>query len=88
MTDPNHQKILDKVDVSRDQAINILQKDVIAIPSVTGDEAAIQKFVSNAMSEIGLKVDMWETDWEALKSTPAIARSSVAMRGDPTSSAY
>ena len=69
MTDPNHQKILDKVDASRDQAIEFLQK-MIAIPSVTGDEAAIQKFVSNTMSEIGLKVDMWETDWEALKKHP------------------
>ena len=47
MTDPNHQKILDKVDASRDQAIEFLQK-MIAIPSVTGDEAAIQKFVSRS----------------------------------------
>ena len=43
MTDPNHQKILDKVDASREQAIGFLQK-MVAIPSVTGDEAAIQKF--------------------------------------------
>ena len=43
---------------------------MIAIPSVTGDEAAIQKFVSNPMEEIGLKVDIWETDWEALKKHP------------------
>ena len=69
MTDPNHQKILDKVDASRDQAIDFLRK-MIAIPSVTGDEAAIQTFVSKTMSEIGLKVDMWETDWEALKTHP------------------
>ena len=40
MTDPNHQKILDKVDASRDLAIDFLQK-MIAIPSVTGDEAKI-----------------------------------------------
>ena len=69
MTDPNHQKILDAVDGNRDQAINFLQ-NMIAIPSVTGDEAAIQEFVSNSMSEIGLNVDMWETDWEALKKHP------------------
>ena len=40
MTDPNHQKILGKVDASREQAIDFLQK-MIAIPSVTGDEAKI-----------------------------------------------
>ena len=27
MTDPNHQKILDKVDASRDQAIDFLRED-------------------------------------------------------------
>ena len=69
MTDPNHRRILDKVDASREQAIGFLQK-MIAIPSVTGDEAAIQRFVSNHMKEIGLKVDLWETDWEALKKHP------------------
>src|ERR1700733_11511090 len=69
MTDPNRQKILDKVDASREQAIGFLQK-MVTIPSVTGDEAAIQKFVSNHMKEIGLKVDVWETDWEALKTHP------------------
>jgi acetylornithine deacetylase len=69
MTDTVRQKILDKIDQSREQAITFLQ-DMIAIPSVTGDEAAIQKFVSDHMSKIGLEVDMWETDWEDLKKHP------------------
>ncbi|RUM95080.1 ArgE/DapE family deacylase, partial [Pseudaminobacter arsenicus] len=46
-----------------------LQK-MVAIPSVTGDEAAIQAFVAEYMTGIGLAVDMWETDWEALKKHP------------------
>ncbi len=69
MTDPNRKKIIDKIDASKDQAIKFLQ-DMIAIPSVTGDEAAIQKFVAGYMGAIGLNVDMWETDWEALKKHP------------------
>ncbi len=69
MTDPNHKKILDKVDASREQAIGFLQK-MVAIPSVTGDEAAIQRFVSDHMKSIGLSVDMWETNWEELKKHP------------------
>ena len=69
MTDANRQKILDKVDQSRDQAITFLQ-EMIAIPSVTGDEAAIQKYVSGYMNKIGLDVDMWDTDWEELKKHP------------------
>jgi acetylornithine deacetylase len=63
-------KILDTVDTRRDQSISFLQK-MIAIPSVTGDEARIQKFLADYMAKLGLSVDMWETDWEALKKHPA-----------------
>lgn len=69
MTDPTRQKILDKIDASRDQAVGLL-REMVAIPSVTGEEAAIQKFVSGHMRRIGLEVDMWETDWEQLKQHP------------------
>jgi acetylornithine deacetylase len=69
MTDANRQKILDKIDASRDQAITLL-REMVTIPSVTGDEAAIQKFVSDYMKRIGLEVDMWETNWEELKKHP------------------
>ncbi|MBN9043469.1 MAG: acetylornithine deacetylase [Rhizobiales bacterium 62-47] len=69
MTDPNRQKIIDKVDASRDHAIKFLQ-DMVAIPSVTGDEAAIQKHMSGYLLKVGLDVDMWETDWEELKKHP------------------
>jgi len=69
MSDPNRQKIIDKVDASKDHAIKFLQ-DMVAIPSVTGDEAAIQKHMSGYLRDIGLEVDMWETDWEALKKHP------------------
>ncbi len=69
MSDANRKRITDKVDQSRDQAISFLQK-MVAIPSVTGDEAAIQKFVSGHMRQIGLEVDMWDTDWEQLKKHP------------------
>ena len=54
---------------SREHAIGFLQK-MVSIPSVTGDEAAIQKFVSDHMKSIGLSVDMWETNWEELKKHP------------------
>jgi acetylornithine deacetylase len=69
MTDANRQKILDKVDASRDGAVAFLQK-MVTIPSVTGDEAAIQAYLADYMRGVGLKVDMWETDWEALKKHP------------------
>jgi acetylornithine deacetylase len=69
MTDTNRQKILDTIEKNRDKAIKFLQ-DMVRIPSVTGDEAAIQRFLSDYMRKIGLEVDMWETDWEKLKKHP------------------
>ncbi|MFG1420736.1 ArgE/DapE family deacylase [Roseixanthobacter liquoris] len=69
MSDPNRQALLDTIDANRDKAIAFLQK-MITIPSVTGDEAAIQAFLNDYMTKIGLDVDMWETDWEELKKHP------------------
>ncbi|MGY3692269.1 acetylornithine deacetylase [Bradyrhizobium sp. USDA 3240] len=69
MTDPVRKKIIDKVDASKDHAIKFLQ-DMVAIPSVTGDEAAIQKHMHGYLTEVGLEVDMWETNWDELKKHP------------------
>ncbi|MGZ3347570.1 MAG: M20/M25/M40 family metallo-hydrolase, partial [Xanthobacteraceae bacterium] len=65
----SRQKLLEKIDQSRDKAVTFL-RDMVVIPSVTGDEAEIQKFLSKYMTKIGLQVDMWETDWEELKKHP------------------
>src|SRR5271157_4760690 len=62
--------VLEKIDERREKSITFLQQ-MIAIPSVTGDEAKIQKFLSDYMAKLGLAVDMWETDWEKLKEHPA-----------------
>jgi acetylornithine deacetylase len=70
MSAPVRQKVLEKVDATRDKSIAFLQQ-MIAIPSVTGDEAKIQKFLADYMAKLGLAVDTWETDWEALKKHPA-----------------
>src|SRR5262249_23154740 len=63
-------RVLQTIDANRENAIAFLQK-MIRIPSVTGDEANIQKFLASHLQGLGLKVDMWETDWEALKKHPA-----------------
>lgn len=69
MMQDNRKAILDTIDAHRDDAIEFLRK-MISIPSVTGDEAAIQDFVGDYMTDIGLDVDKWETDWEELKKHP------------------
>jgi acetylornithine deacetylase len=70
MSDSARQRLLRLIDDRHEAAIGFLQQ-MIPIPSVTGDEAAIQKFLAQYMAGIGLEVDMWETDWEALKQHPA-----------------
>ncbi|WP_026380665.1 ArgE/DapE family deacylase [Afifella pfennigii] len=69
MTTDFRQAIVDKIDENRDYAIEFLRQ-MISIPSVTGDEAAIQRFVAEHMRKVGLEVDIWETDWEELKKHP------------------
>lgn len=69
MSQDTRKAILDHIDANKDAAIAFLQK-MVTIPSVTGDEAAIQEFVGNYMNGIGLDVDSWETDWEELKKHP------------------
>ena len=68
MTDAR-QKILDTIDANRDKAIKFLQQ-MVAIPSVTGDEGKIQAFLSDYLKKLGLEVDVWETAWEAIKKHP------------------
>src|SRR5258708_12657016 len=63
------QTLVQKIDDQREKAISFLQQ-MIAIPSVTGDEEKIQKFLSDYLAKLGLNVDMWETDWEELKKHP------------------
>src|SRR5215467_4899266 len=59
-------KIVDTVEINRDKAIKFLQ-DIVAIPSVTGDEGKIQSFLNDYLKKVGLDVDMWESNWNELK---------------------
>src|SRR5436309_14918058 len=76
------QMLLKKIDASRDKAISFLQQ-MIAIPSVTGDEAKIQKFLADYMTKIGLDVYTWETDWEELKKHSAYRPVDRGYKGRP-----
>ena len=68
MTDAR-KKILETIDANQDKAIKFLQ-DIVAIPSVTGDEGKIQAFLDGYLKKVGLEVDMWESNWDELKKHP------------------
>jgi acetylornithine deacetylase/succinyl-diaminopimelate desuccinylase-like protein len=51
------------VEDRRDGAVGLLQ-ELVSVPSVTGDEGAVQEVVERAFRERGLEVDRWEATAE------------------------
>ncbi len=76
------QKLLAEVDAHRDEIIEFL-KSLVRIPSVTGDEGEIQNFIADYLREMGLEVDVWESDWEALKKHPEYVSVNRGYEGRP-----
>ena len=66
----------------QERIIGFLQ-ELIHIPSVTGEEEKIQKFISRKLGEMGLTVDTWEPDLEALKKHPAFVAVARGYAGRP-----
>jgi len=62
--------VLTLIDQRKNEIIELLGK-LVSFPSVTGDELEIQNFISDKLSDMGLDVDMWEPDHDALRSHPA-----------------
>lgn len=70
--------------IAREQErIVLFLQELIRIPSVTGEEGKIQKFISHKLGEMGLTVDTWEPDLEALKKHPAFVAVARGYAGRP-----
>ncbi len=69
MSAEQKQKLLAEVDAHREEIVELL-RSLVRIPSVTGDEGEIQNFIAEYLRKMGLEVDVWESDWEALKKHP------------------
>jgi acetylornithine deacetylase len=54
------------VDERRDDAVRMLQ-DLVRIPSVTGNEGAVQERVAELFRERGLEVDVWDTGRDVIE---------------------
>jgi acetylornithine deacetylase len=70
MDTKRREEILQRIDGGKEEIIEFLQK-LVSIPSVTGDELAIQEFIATKLKRMGLSVDMWDPDQEELKRHPA-----------------
>ncbi|MGD8398565.1 MAG: ArgE/DapE family deacylase [Anaerolineae bacterium] len=66
--EPLEQRVLAALDV--DGLVDLLC-ELIAIPSLSGEETPIQERVAAEMARCGLDVDVWQLDFEALRRHPA-----------------
>jgi acetylornithine deacetylase len=83
MVDPEFQKkVLALIENRRDAAVAFL-RDLVSIPSVTGDELDIQKFIAGKLREMGLELDIWEPNPEAMADHPAYLPSERGYSGRP-----
>lgn len=61
VTDNLIRQIQNTVENQREAAVNML-RELVAIPSVTGDESAVQDRIQGMLADRGLEVDRWEID--------------------------
>ena len=62
-------RLLNKIDEMREDIIDLLRR-LVRIPSVTGEEGKIQRFISNYLEDLGLVIDVFEPDIEKLRRSP------------------
>ena len=62
------QVVLDAIDI---EGMLAYLCELIAIPSLGGQETAVQESVAAKMKQIGLDVDVWELDFDQLRQHPA-----------------
>ncbi|MEM3129715.1 MAG: M20/M25/M40 family metallo-hydrolase, partial [Nitrososphaerota archaeon] len=63
------EKLLSTIENKRKEIINFAQK-LVRIPSITGEEGEIQKFIAEKLSNLGLELDVFEIDIEELSKHP------------------
>src|SRR5450756_983382 len=60
-------RVVEWIDDHKDELVALLQA-LVRTPSVTGEEGAIQEMIVAELKAMGLSVDVWEPDWQALKA--------------------
>lgn len=65
-------RILESIDADQ---VSRLTGELVAIPSYNGDEVEAQRFMADRLRTIGLEVDTWSIDFEALRRHPDFSMS-------------
>ncbi len=82
MDESKRQHLLALIDERRDHAVEFLRK-LVTIPSVTGNEGPIQDYLKDYLHDMGLEIDMWDMDAEAIQKHPAAAVVTESYAGRP-----
>lgn len=75
-------RVLNWIGDHKDEVVSFLQ-DLVRVPSVTGDEGPIQDFIAAELEAMGLSIDLWEPDWEALRKHPGYVQVEQGYEGRP-----
>ncbi|MCI0605942.1 peptidase [bacterium] len=65
-----------------DRTISFLQ-DLVRIPSVTGNEGAVQAYLSKELASLGLEIDAWQPSREELQKHPVFSDDGLPLEGRP-----
>ena len=76
------EKIEKSVEENKEQLIQYCRR-LIDIPSVTGNEGAVQQEVSRIMTEIGMDIDMWEPDDREMRESSLFSETGESFNGRP-----
>ncbi len=75
-------KVLRYIESKQSQTITFF-KELVSFPSVTGNELGIQQFIAKKLESMGLTVDIWVPDKEALRKHPAYVDTTTAYTNRP-----
>lgn len=82
MDQEQRRALLDAIEAERDHAVAFL-REMVTIPSVTGEEGPIQDFMKARLETLGVDIDMWETDAEAIQRHKASSLVTKSYEGRP-----
>ncbi len=82
MAGPLEQQIIEAVDRRREQVIAFLQQ-LVQFNSERGHEGQIQEFIAGRLRQMGLTVEEFVPDVEALKDHPAFQAPDLPLSGRP-----
>lgn len=76
------QKVIAYIDTHKEEAFGLLA-EMVREPSVQLHEAGVQQVVVRKLKQLGMEVDVWEPDFDALKKSPYFVSPRTDFAGSP-----